>query len=193
MSTFFTSDTHFGHSNIIRYSKRPFKDAEEMDRIMISNWNNCIHPGDDVYHLGDFAFAPATRVRSIIKQLNGNIHLLLGNHDKVVDKNLDIQKMFVWVKKYHEINVRDNISNEDQKIILCHYSFRVWNKSHYGSWNLFGHSHGSLRDDPNSLSMDVGVDPNAYIPVSYEQVRIHMRKKIWKPIDKHVTTKSERY
>lgn len=55
-STWFTSDTHFGHSNIIAYCSRPFGSAEEMDRVLIQNWNARIRQGDTVYHLGDLAW-----------------------------------------------------------------------------------------------------------------------------------------
>lgn len=62
---------------------------------------------------------------------------------------------------------------------------RVWNKSHYGAWMLYGHSHGSLIDDPNSLSFDVGVDCHNYKPFSFEEVKEIMSHKIWKAIDHH--------
>lgn len=61
---------------------------------------------------------------------------------------------------------------------------RTWNKSHYGNWQLYGHSHGSLPEN-DSLSMDVGVDPNNYFPISFEQVSDRMSKKSFIPIDHH--------
>jgi calcineurin-like phosphoesterase family protein len=62
---------------------------------------------------------------------------------------------------------------------------KVWNKSHHGAWHLYGHSHGSLPDDINSLSFDVGVDSHDYKPISYEEVKRIMKKKIFKPLDHH--------
>ena len=84
------------------------------------------------------------------------------------------------------------------KIVLMHYAMRVWNKSHWGMWHLYGHSHGSLPEDPKSMSFDVGVDaiakryavdgiinPDDYRPISYEEVKAIMEKKTFTSIDHH--------
>ena len=47
------------------------------------------------------------------------------------------------------------------------------------------HSHGSLADDPNSLSFDVGVDCHDFKPVSLDRVSEVMASKTFKPIDHH--------
>ena len=57
---FFTSDTHFGHTNIIKYCKRPFNSLEEHDETLIKNWNNKVGENDIIFHLGDFAFGRKT-------------------------------------------------------------------------------------------------------------------------------------
>ena len=62
-STWFISDTHFSHANIVRYSKRPFTDVETHDQVLIDNWNRHVGQGDDVYFLGDFAFKFRTAQR----------------------------------------------------------------------------------------------------------------------------------
>lgn len=54
--TWFTADTHFGHSNIITHCSRPFASVDEMDRCLTANWNAVVQPDDDVYVVGDFAF-----------------------------------------------------------------------------------------------------------------------------------------
>ena len=77
----FTSDLHFGHQNIIRFCKRPWKTTEDMDWNLIQNWNSVVKPDDLVFDLGDFAFATNARWKELLSQLNGHHYLILGNHD----------------------------------------------------------------------------------------------------------------
>ena len=79
--TFFTSDTHFGHANIIRLCNRPFKDVEEMNEKLIENWNKVVPEDGTVFHLGDFAFGGSALWNSVIPRLNGQIYLIIGNHE----------------------------------------------------------------------------------------------------------------
>lgn len=80
---FLVSDTHFFHSNIIKYCNRPFASVEEMNRVMIEKWNAVVSPEDTVIHLGDFALGPAPRYAEILKALHGKTKILIiGNHDK---------------------------------------------------------------------------------------------------------------
>lgn len=196
MSIMFTSDTHFGHANIIKYSKRPFlfdpsrghedsrnRDVDGMDEALIKNWNYVVTPDDTIYHIGDFAFYRDQRqTRNVLRRLNGNKILILGNHDKKLEP--ETLRMFSRVHSYYELTVPDKDVGK-QKIVLLHYAMRVWDKSHHGSWHLYGHSHGTLPDDPNSLSFDVGSDCHGYTPISYEQVKKIMLKKHFRPIDHH--------
>lgn len=178
----FTADTHFGHINIIRYTNRPFKTVEEMDDALIKNWNQCVTPKDHIYHLGDFCFKePAWYLR----RLQGNIHFVPGNHDKRMKQYREEMKNNS--NKYvHFMLPLDEVKIGDQLIILSHYAMKTFRSSHYGAYQLYGHSHGTLPDDPNILSMDVGVDANFYFPISFESVVKHMSKKTFKPVDHHV-------
>lgn len=182
MATFFTSDTHYFHKNIIKYSNRPYRSVEEMNAALIENFNKKVRPIDTWYHLGDFGFAQPQELRKIKLQLNGIGHLILGNHDHAKD----FYGSFETVGPYKEIKIPDPDAKQGiQRIVLFHYSGRVWNQSHRGAWQLYGHSHGTLYNDPNLLSMDVGVDPCGYNPISYEEVKELMKKKTFKPIDHH--------
>ena len=198
MSTiFFIADTHFGHANIIKYCNRPFPSVDEHDECLIANWNSIVKIGDVVYHLGDFGLLPENRAREIRRRLNGNVFFIEGNHDKTTFK---IRDAFGWYNQVRSVRF-----NGDE-FFLSHYAHRVWNKSHHGVIHLYGHSHNSLPDDPNSRSFDVGVDATAarlsgqssgltpplgstkkedYRPLSYDEVKAIIAKKNWKPIDHH--------
>lgn len=196
MSIFFTSDTHFGHTNIIKYCNRPFlfdpskgpddyrnRDTNQMDETLIKNWNSVVQPSDTIYHIGDFAFYRDQRKTiNLLRRLNGKKILIRGNHDKGLEQ--DVLNMFDSVHDYYELYVQDKDVGK-QLIVLLHYGMRVWNKSHRGSWHLYGHSHGKLPDDPNSLSFDAGTDCHGYTPISYERVKKLMAKKTVKPISHH--------
>lgn len=172
---YFTSDNHFGHTSIIKFCNRPYKDVEEMNEAMIKNWNSVVTPKDQVWHIGDFSFADEKTTANIARRLNGHKFLVAGNHDNI----RVLAPLFEQHYLYHEIK------HEKQLIVLCHYAFRIWNKSHYGSWNLYGHSHGTLPEPDDLLSMDVGVDSNNYTPISFEQVKQRMATKTFVPIDHH--------
>jgi calcineurin-like phosphoesterase family protein len=192
--TLFTSDTHFGHANIILLSGRPFArdlngtlgvfkagfpDIELHDETLIRNWNEVVGPDDEVWHLGDI-FMGKKDPNFYFDRLNGHIHLITGNHDK---KALSIRGRFASVDRVAEITVTEAGKKHD--LFLSHYAHRVWNRSHHGVWHLYGHSHGSLPDDPNSLSLDIGVDCWNFTPVSIGQIKARMALKTWKPVDHH--------
>lgn len=182
---FFTSDTHFGHANIIQYSNRPFQNVEEMNGKLIENWNKTVTKQDVVYHLGDFLLGKPEHVWPIINRLNfGFLYLIKGNHENAFCN---------WYKVAQPKNIYLYNSYLEGKfngktITLCHYAMRVWNKSHHGAYHLYGHSHGTLPDNPNSLSFDVGVDCHNYKPISLDEVVEIMNKKTFKPIDHHGQT-----
>jgi len=178
VKTFFVSDTHFYHSNIIKYCLRPFADAHEMNEVLIANWNNAVSQDDVVYHLGDFAFGDALGVDRVMRRLNfKHFHFIKGNHDKPF---LDWYHNFGNEELARKVTVYPHFLetwiNKNQ-FILCHYAMRVWNQSHRGSFHLYGHSHGTLPDDPNSKSFDVGVDCHDFMPISLERVLHIMGKK----------------
>jgi calcineurin-like phosphoesterase family protein len=160
MTTFFTADHHFGHESIIEMCKRPFADVDAMDRAMIAIWNENVRPTDTIWHLGDFAHrADPKRKRAILSRLNGNKHLIAGNHDDSDTKSM------AWgsVSQMKEITV------DGQRIFLCHYGMRTWPGSRRGALHLYGHSHGTLPG--NTQCIDVGVDVWNFRPVSLPQIR----------------------
>ena len=145
---FFTADLHLGHGNIIKYCNRPFNNVDEMDQTLIKNWNETVSDNDVVYILGDFCFK---KYGYYIRQFNGHIIELQGDHDNFKNNNFLM-----------------NIKVGHTSITLCHWCMRVWRKSHYNSWHLYGHSHGNL--SPIGKSWDVGVDNNDFRPLSFNDI-----------------------
>lgn len=156
---FFTSDEHFGHFNVIRYNNRPFKTLEEMDETLIQNFNSKVSNSDSnvTIHCGDFTFAKTYEEahRKYISRLNGKHVFLMGSHDYWLKQARGIHE--VWERKI-----------QGQWVVACHYAMRVWARSHYGSWHVYGHSHGNLPSFGKSY--DVGVDNNALFPLSFEEL-----------------------
>jgi len=163
MAVFFTSDTHFGHDAAIRNCERPFTSIEEMDEALIAAWNRAVGPRDTVYHLGDFLVHAPHDASYYLDRLNGEIHLVAGNHDKRLIKDHALR--FASVSMLRELTVGG------QGMILCHYPMREWDGCYHGAWHLHGHVHGRMNHDPVGHSMDVGVDSNeSYRPWAFEEV-----------------------
>ena len=113
-------------------------------------------------------------------RLNGRISVIPGGHDKHwVSKGEYLSKSehpIVILPPLQTIKVSLSGMDKPQVLVLCHYAMRVWDRSHYGSWQLYGHSHGNLPPLPNSL--DVGVDNCDYAPISLAQVSSQMKKAV---------------
>jgi calcineurin-like phosphoesterase family protein len=185
MDHWFTSDTHWGHTNIIKYSNRPYKDVDDMNNKMVKEWNKLVKPDDIVHHLGDFAFMKFSQFKGLLWGLNGNIEGVFGNHDKMVIENqneLLKQGKITRLGYYQELKLPGC-----PMICLFHYGQRVWNKSHHGSIMLYGHSHGSL--PPFGKSVDVGVDckeiTEEYRPIHLDEVLAYMSKREKSVVDHH--------
>ena len=193
----FTSDLHIGHSNVIRFDKRPFQDVNEMHSEMIRRWNSVVAPDDIVFNLGDLFFRTDIKTSKwFVNRLNGKIYHIMGNHDRY----RDMVKLGRFEKIFGDssalggvtIQVKDEDANRGwQDIILCHYAILSWNKGHYGSWHLHGHSHQSLVNNPDMAwfyerkVLDMGCNGWDYTPVSYQRVKEIMDTRGIKPVDHH--------
>lgn len=171
-NVFFTADEHFDHANIIKFCKRPFTSTEEMKEALITKHNSVVRPGDRVYHIGDMLWRTLSdqEALQIRHRLNGQHYYIFGNHDEVFHRSKAMRESFIWCKDVWNLKV-----NGYPNIWLSHYAHRVWNGSHRGAWHLYGHTHGDMPGD-GSLSLDVGVDPQNFLPISLEQVAVEMKK-----------------
>ena len=170
----FTSDTHFCHDNILKFSGRPFANVTEMNEELIRRWNETVPEDGIVFHLGDFCMGNSSDWNNIMYRLHGKIYLILGNHDMK-----QLRKGFM--QRFEFVSQQMSIRVGGQGIILNHNPFLCYGGSYRDVWQLFGHVHsGPLSktglDLPRlkmlfPLQYDVGVDNNDFRPVSFEEVK----------------------
>lgn len=176
---FFTSDTHFNHKNIITYCNRPFDTVDKMNEALVANWNNVVPLDGIVFHLGDFALGGSEAWYRVLSRLNGQIHLILGNHDL---KNFRQG----YVNSFASVQEQLTIDLGKKKIILTHFPLLCYHGA-WGTegncWNLHGHVHICKDKKANTgkdfsrmklafpTQYDVGVDLNNYSPISFEEVK----------------------
>lgn len=137
-----------------------------MNSILIARHNEVVGPEDIVIHAGDFTMRYKN---SYSERLNGMHIYLKGSHDYWMDREIRFNSDASNCSEIWEQEI------EGQHIVVCHYAMRVWSKSHYNSWQLFGHSHGKL--EGIGKQMDIGVDTNNFYPYSFADIKKIMSKK----------------
>ena len=170
---YFFGDPHFGHANIINLCHRPFKDVEEMNRTLITNYNAVIQPDDEVIFTGDVAWKDVQRANSTMWQLNpSKKYLLIGNHDHKNINDPTFKRHFEWIKDYHELTYNGKL------YVMSHYPFHSWRSSGRGSIMVHGHTHNNI-DNTEYYRIDVGVDNPicSFAPISIERIESIMKNK----------------
>ncbi len=201
---FFTSDTHYSHSNICSATTnwsvnegyaRKFDSLQDMNQRLVDNINNMVGENDILIHLGDWSFGGFDKIEEFRSQINcKNIHLVLGNHDHHIERNKEgIQRLFSSVQQYLRLEVRRPINKaavERFTFICMHYPIASWHDMNQGVIHLHGHVHlpSHLRI-ADGKAMDVGVDGNGLEPISMDEVLSIMKdrevKKLALPKDHH--------
>jgi len=139
---YYTSDLHFGHSNILSFDGRPFADMVQMEQELIRRWNDVVNSDDTVYILGDFCWGVANEWKRIVPQLKGIKVLIRGNHDLKADSMpAELRKMFADVKDYKEI------TDDSRHVIMSHYPMPFY-KADYNPYcyMLYGHLHNTIEE-----------------------------------------------
>ena len=163
---FVIADMHLGHANIIRYCSRPFlfTDCDEMDHVLIQNWNLTVGGNSQIYHLGDLRYGKgAPPVSGYLDQLGGRATFIKGNHD---------DEMSGWVKSAE-------IEYNGLHFFLVHDPADA--PPDFKGWVIHGHHHNNeLCDFPFMDFMNHRVNVSAevigYVPVSLEEICSHIRK-----------------
>ncbi len=166
MGIFFTADTHFGDSNIIRYENRPFSSIEEMDRILIENWNNTVSVKDRVFLVGDFSAYGFEKSCEICQQLNGDKFLVMGNHD-TENEQYYYECGFSGVSRYPIIY--------EGFWIISHEPVYINRNMPYA--NIFGHVHANpIYADVSEQSFCVSAERINYTPIEFSEIKLHMKE-----------------
>lgn len=165
---YYISDLHFGHKN--EAVRRGFSSAEEMDELIISNWNNKVTPDDHVYIVGDFEMKSNKDVIvNYVKRLNGHLHLIEGNHD---DQNL---KNPAFRKCFETVNVMRQVKDNGKRVILFHFPMAEWPGYYHGYIHIFGHIHANKKEAYHIMkklknAYNVGADCIGYTPRTLKEL-----------------------
>jgi calcineurin-like phosphoesterase family protein len=175
--TFITSDEHYGHENINQFCNRPFKSAEEGMETMVERHNKKV-PNKMSYltiHAGDMFWHTMTVEQAItlLSRLNGRHAFLYGNHDELMERHASLRAGFEWVRGKNKENTSHTVYFNKHALVISHFAQRVWEKSHKGSWHVYGHSHQEL--PPLGRSFDIGVEGHDYEPWSLEEIEAKMQ------------------
>lgn len=201
---FFTSDTHYSHSNICSATTkwtessnltREFKSLDHMNQTLVDNINNAVGENDILIHLGDWSFGGFEKIKEFRSRIVcKNIHLVLGNHDHHIENNKEnIQELFSSVNHYLRLEVRKPVSKNMMErfyFVCMHYPIASWENMNQNVIHLHGHVHlpSNLRV-AEGKAMDVGVDGNNLQPLSLGEILMIMKdrpiKKLALPKDHH--------
>lgn len=167
-NTFFISDTHFGHANILGFKRpdgtpvRDFNSVEEMNEHMVERWNSVVQTQDKVYHLGDAVFP--RHALSFIKRLNGHKRLVMGNHD-----------MF-GIRDYLAAGFEDVYGVKVMgDSILTHMPTILGERERF-KFNIHGHTHATEVGDPAYIN--VSVEAINYTPISLDDILVIKAKRL---------------
>lgn len=180
MEQYITSDTHFSHLNIIKYSNRPFKHTDEMDEFLIDAWNKVVKPQDHVRHLGDVTMKRGGRPEQLtfirlMKRLNGHKRLILGNHDHFLPG--------VYVEAGFE-KIQGTGQWTGDEIIYSHFPIHP---SNFGRAHACIHGHIHQQESPKPFVNEGGfrkcyinvcVEVTGYRPLHIDEVREKIREVI---------------
>lgn len=175
MRYFFSSDWHLGHSNIIKYCKRPFLSQEEaslldlankgvipikdfvisrqstdrMNQTIIDSTNAVVKKEDYLILAGDFCWLPRNKSNLAINIIKGYISKINCKNIFIICGNHDDRKTLIASNCFKGVFEQYTFNVNGQKVFVSHYPCRSWESSFYGSWHVYGHVHNSLWNEDN--------------------------------------------
>ena len=156
------SDTHFGHTNIIKYCNRPFRSIEQMEDQLIHNWNKTVSKRDQVLFLGDFGFGEVHQLKKWAQALNGDIIMILGNHDRSRSTSF-------WRNEIGMQEVYPEPIIYKKFFILSHEPID-WVSPKVPVVNIHGHSHDLDIFNINNHHINICVEQINYTPIRLNSI-----------------------
>lgn len=172
INIWFTSDLHFGHDRQFLFAPRGFTNIRAMNEEVLKNFNMCVQPEDEVYILGDLTLGNLEEGAEYLRQLNGHIHVIRGNHD--TDRRVEFYESLGW-------DVHDALRVRWGKytFFLCHYPVDTFNNDKYLSnttLSISGHTH-SKEIWNNCNSFNVCLDAHNNYPVNIKDIILSFMDK----------------
>ena len=142
-----------------------YVDPAHTEWLIREVFNKWVQKKHTVFILGDLTFARHAEAERFLDRLNGNKFMILGNHDKNIDKST----RFSQITQIKDFNF--SLKDFNIHVNLCHYPILEWNRQFHGSWHLYGHSHCRPLNYLNELAFDVGIDrKNWWRPYNLYQI-----------------------
>ena len=194
MTTWFTSDLHFGHERIIEFCSRPFSNVTEMNMELVHRWNSIVEDSDTVYVLGDLALGKLNDSLQYASMLRGGKYLVPGNHDRMWSglPKIQLEKVRWYEDAGFTILPEQYLYRWGQPVhlLLCHFPYVGDSQeldrhvSHRpvdrGDWLLHGHTHWATAIGPaHPRQIHVGVDAWGYAPVALETIKGIIETSTW--------------
>lgn len=173
----FTSDLHFYHDKDFIYRERRCSSIEEMNEEIIKKHNSIVGKNDTVYILGDCGLGSDTQaIIDCLTQLNGELILIIGNHD--TDNRVS---MYQEANIFKEIKYADRLTYKKRKFFISHYPMLTGDLDSNPKdrkekfYNIHGHLHSRrhFHDELPSNCFQVSMESNLNYPISIDEILLY--------------------
>lgn len=172
---YYISDIHFNDQRVFDKCNKPFANLKDYEEVIISRWNKKVTRNDTVYVLGDISDGISKDSVDLFKKLNGAKHLIIGNHDEPILKEIEESHIFESIQFIKLINDRN------RKVCLCHYPLMDWMEFSREGYHVYGHIHNKtcLNDHAyveiknyykNKKAFNASADVTNYEPVTLDEM-----------------------
>lgn len=175
-----SSDYHFCHNRPFIYETRGFNNIWDMNKDIIEKHNSCVNMEDEVYILGDLMLNDNNEGLKCIKQLKGNLHIILGNH--CTNTRIELYKTCYNIT---EVKYADMLKYKGYHFYLSHYPTLCSNLDtdkplKARTINLCGHSHATnpFEDWDKGFIYHCEVDAHDCCPVLLDDIIEEIKEKL---------------